>query len=181
MPRTPRRSILAGLLSSLLLVALVAPASGYIEQRFSQVLLSGPNVVRCDRAATIKAKVVVTETGKPVDRQIVRWSLTQTQSSGDALSARSTVTNARGRTSVKLIFGPARGPRVVRASIAGGAPSITVRCSGGLPRTSAVPPADHVEAPPALQLAPPAVEPAPLDEQPATAIRMQRLGIDPNP
>ena len=165
-------------LVALLLVASILPVSGYIEQRYSQVLLSGPNVVKCDRAATISAKVVLVETGKPVDKQIVRWSLAKTQSSGDGLSAASTITDGKGKTSVKLTFGPVAGPRVVQASIAGGAPSITVSCAGGLPKTSPIPPADHVEPPPAMLLAPPAVDVAAGSALPATAIRMDRLGID---
>ena len=174
----PFRSPVIAVFAAALLLASIGPAAGYIEQRYSQVLLSGPNVVRCDRAATISAKVVVTETAKPVDRQIVRWSLVQTQSSGDGLSAASTVTNARGKTSVRLTFGPVAGPRVVQASIAGGAVTITVRCAGGLPKTSATAPADFVEQPPAMLLAPPTASVEAPGTLPATAIRMDRLGID---
>lgn len=181
--RPSARALAAGLVAAILAIALIAPALGYIEQRFSQVLLSGPNVVRCDRGATITAKVVVTETGEPVDKQIVRWSLVGTQSAGDALGATSTITNARGTTSVSLSFGPVAGPRVVQASIAGGAPTITVRCAGGLPRTSTLPPPDAVEQPPAIGLAPSASSLAaslaqPIDALPATGIRLARLGID---
>ena len=172
------RTPVTAALTALLLLASIGPAAGYIEQRFSQVLLSGPNVVKCDRSATITAKVVLTETGEPVGKQIVRWSLAQTQSAGDGLSAASTITNANGKTSVKLIFGPAAGKRVVQASIAGGAPTITVRCAGGLPQTSAVAPADDQEQPPAMLLAPPSPEQPAAGSLPATGIRMERLGID---
>ncbi len=170
-------ALVALVLSAVFLAVLVAPASGYIKQRFSQVLLSGPSVVKCNRAATINAKVVSTETGKPIDNQIITWSLAQTQSLGDGLSQTSTITNKNGKTSVTLTFGPAAGPRVVRASIAGGSPTITVRCAGGLPRTSTVPPAGFVESAPAAPLAPPpSITSA--TALPATAIRMESLGID---
>jgi LPXTG-site transpeptidase (sortase) family protein len=88
------------------------------------------------------------------------------------------VTNKKGKTSVKLTFGPAAGPRTVRASIAGGAPSVTVRCAGGLPKTSPLAPDGHVEQPPALVVAPPAVQAAVPGQLPATTLRVERLGID---
>ena len=96
------RVLIAAAVVGLLLLAAIAPAMAYIEQRYSQVLLKAPNVVKCNRAATITAKVVTTETGEPVPRQIVNWSLAQTRSSGDGLSAASTLTNDRGKTSLTL-------------------------------------------------------------------------------
>ena len=166
-------------LTLLLLAATVVTTSGYIEQRLSQVLLSAPNTVKCNRAATITAKVVATESGKPLANQIVRWSLTQTQSSGDGLNAASTVTNDRGKTSVRLTFGPAAGPRTVRASIAGTSPTVTVRCSGGLPATLAAPPDGTLQADGVsyATLLPPPVEDA-AGQLPASAVRIDRLGIE---
>ena len=181
MLRRHTRLIVVATLTAALVLMTVMSTVGYIEQRLSQVLLSGPNVVKCNRAATITAKVVGTESGKPLANQIVRWSLAGTQSSGDGLNAASTVTNARGKTSVRLVFGPAAGPRTVRASIAGTSPTITVRCSGGLPKTSALPPLGYVPEPSAALMAPPpatAIDEVAAEALPATAVRMDRLGID---
>ena len=173
------RVLIAVVVTGLLLLTALVPAIAYIEQTYSQVLLSAPNVVKCNRAATISAKVVATETGKPVNRQIVNWSLAQSQSSGDGFNAASTLTNAKGKTSVTLTFGPAAGPRVIRASAAGSSPTITVRCAGGLPKTSTVAPAGFVEQPPAMVMSTPT---GPVstsaDVLPASAVRMDRLGID---
>jgi len=153
---------------------------GYIDQARVQVILSGPNVVRCNRAATIGARVVSTETGRPVRNQVVRWSLVQSQSGGDGLSASSTVTDRRGRTAVSLSFGPVAGARTVRAAVTVTSPSITVRCAGGLPQTSTRPPDDHVAQPLNALLMPEAlpalVEPA--GGLPITGIRLGRLGIN---
>jgi LPXTG-site transpeptidase (sortase) family protein len=173
------------LLTALAVAAVMIPASGvatmaYIDQANVQVVLSGPNVVRCNRDATISARVISADNGRPVRNQVVSWALTQTQSSGDGLSASSTVTNRRGRTSVNLSFGPAAGSRTVRASVTVTSPSITVRCAGGLPRTSTRPPDGFVEAPNQAMLMPP-VGPdvdVPSGPLPATGIRLQRLGID---
>jgi len=172
------RALASIILAGLLVLAGILPAAGYIEQRESQVLLSAPNVVKCNRSAKITAKVVKTKNGKPIPGQIVQWSLARSQSSGDRLSAASSITNKKGKTSVKLTFGPVAGPRVVRVSIAGSSPTITVRCAGGLPKTSAVPPAGYVEQPPAMLLAPPPVDASASTILPATAIRMDRLGMD---
>ncbi|CAN5485563.1 hypothetical protein BH24CHL9_BH24CHL9_00530 [soil metagenome] len=153
---------------------------GYIDQAQVQVILSGPNVVRCNRAATIGARVVSTQNGRPVRNQVVNWSLVQSQSGGDGLSASRTVTDRRGRTSVTLSFGPVAGARTVRASATVTSPSITVRCAGGLPRASTRPPDDHVEQPYDALLMPRAL-PAlsqPPDGLPVTGVRLERLGID---
>jgi sortase A len=175
------RIILAALLSVVLVALTVATTSGYINQKLSQVLLSGPNTVRCDRAATITATVLATESGKPLANQIVRWSLAETRSSGDGLNATSTITNDRGKTNVRLIFGPAAGRRTVQASAGGSSPTIRVRCSGGLPKTSVRPVAPGgSDAGGELSYA--ALLPPPLAdgtaERPATSLRVDRLGID---
>ena len=166
-------------LAAVLLALTAVTASGYIEQRLSQVLLSGPNTVKCDRVATITAKVVATESGRPIANQIVRWSLVQTQSSSDGLNAATTITNDKGKTSVRVIFGPAAGPRTVRASAAGTSPSITVRCSGGLPKTSTRPVDPGLDGAELSYAALRAPAPVATDgDMPATAVRMERLGID---
>ena len=177
--RTIRPLLSLGLALLMLAGAGVATV-GYVDQTQVQVVLSGPNTVRCNRSATISARVVSTENGRPVRNQVVSWALTQTQSSGDGLSAASTITNRRGNTSVTLSFGPAAGPRTVRASVTVTSPSITIRCAGGLPRTSTRPPDGFVAAPNDALLMPPAgpnidSSSAPL---PATGVRLDRLGID---
>lgn len=177
---------LAGLLVALALSALLVAAGAmtafaYIDTPQTKVVLSGSNPVKCDRTATVTAKVVDVKSGKPVWGQIVTWSLVQAQSGGDSLSAGSTKTNRKGKTSVNVSFGPVAGARTVRASIAGTAPTITVQCAGGLPKTAPVPPAGYVDQPSGALLAPPmttAFDAAPAGELPATAIRMDRLGID---
>ena len=175
------RLILASTLALVLMALTVGTTGGYINQKLSQVLLSGPNTVRCDRAATITATVVATESGRPIANQIVRWSLAGTQSSGDGLNATSTVTNDRGKTSVRLIFGPAAGPRTVQASAGGSSPTIRVRCSGGLPRTS-VRPADPAAVDAGGEHSYAALLPPPISESvaaaPTTTLRLERLGID---
>jgi LPXTG-site transpeptidase (sortase) family protein len=175
--RIQHRALAITALVAVLLSMTVLPATGYIEQKQSQVLLSGPNVVKCNKAAKITAKVVSVETGKPIKNQIVRWSLVRSQSSGDGFNATSTITNNKGRASVLLSFGPVAGKRVVQASAFGSSPRITVRCAGGLPRTSTVPPLGFVEPAPAALLPPP-VEAVGAGPLPATGLRLERLGID---
>lgn len=174
------RAVLGLTLAIALASLLGATSSAYIDQSLSQVLLSGPNTVRCDRAASITATVVGTESGRPVPNQIVRWRLIGAQSSGDGLNATSTVTNNRGKTTVRLTFGPAAGPRTVQARASGSSPTIKIRCSGGLPKTSTRP-ADPGSADAggessyAALLAPPIVGAPPEN---ATTLRVDRLGIE---
>jgi LPXTG-site transpeptidase (sortase) family protein len=174
------RPILSLGLALLLLAGSGVASVGYVDQTQVQVVLSGPNTVRCNRSATISARVVSTENGRPVRNQVVSWALTQSQSSGDGLSASSTITNRRGRTSVTLSFGPAAGARTVRASVTVTSPSITIRCAGGLPRTSIRPPDGFVDAPSDAMLMPPAGPNvvAPTGPLPAIGVRLDRLGID---
>ena len=98
-------------------------------------------------SATISAQVVSRRNGKPVRNQVVRWALARSASGGDGLSATSTVTDRRGRTSVTMKFGPAAGSRTVTAGATNTSPSVTVRCAGGLPRTSPRPPLGYSEQP----------------------------------
>lgn len=154
-------------------------ASAYIDQTNLQIILSGPSgTVKCNRSATISAKVVGTKNGKPVRNQLVRWSLSGSQSSGDGISSGSTVTDRRGRTSIRVSFGPVAGARRVTASASNVSPSVTVRCAGGLPRTAPVPPDGFVDEPSGALLRPPTVlEPAPT-VLPMSRVRVDRLGID---
>ena len=113
--------------------------------------------------------------------QTVKFTLVQKQSRGDRLSARTGRTNASGYTSVRLSFGPKAGPRTVKVSVPNSTPAVHIRCAGGLPVTSVLPPAGFVEAPPAMLLddyvAPPP-EVVSTELAPATAIRLGRVGID---
>jgi LPXTG-site transpeptidase (sortase) family protein len=180
MPVKLIRLLIAAVAAVALTVGTALTAVGYIEQSQIQVLLSGPSgAVRCDRAATITAKVVSTKTGKPVRNQLVRWSLGGAQSSADGLTAGSTVTNKSGTTRVKLVFGPVAGARKVVASASKVNPGITVRCAGGLPATAPIPPADYAAQSSGVLLAPPTNPEASFGQPaPATAVRLDRLGID---
>jgi LPXTG-site transpeptidase (sortase) family protein len=172
------RLLLAGVLVSMVGVGGAAVTVGYIEQSQISLNLSAPNVVKCDRAATIKVRVVSRDSGKPIKKQVVEWRITGSRSSGDGLSAASTVTNSKGRTSIRLTFGPVAGRRTVTASAANTSPSITVRCAGGLPATSVLPPDDHVAAPSSVLLRPNGADAVSLvDTLPVRRLRLERLGI----
>jgi LPXTG-site transpeptidase (sortase) family protein len=180
MPDKLLRLCLAIIVAATLTVGSSLAAVAYIGQSQVQVLLSGPSgAVRCDRTATITAKVVGAKDGKPVRNQLVKWSLGQTQSGRDRLSARSGLTNRSGTTSVRLSFGPVAGARSVKATASKASPSITVRCAGGLPATAPLPPPGFTEQPSGALLVPPTTPEASFGEaSPATAIRLDRLGID---
>lgn len=173
------RVLLSGVLLSLLALGSGAVTTGYIEQSQISLNLSGPNTVRCNRSATIRAKVISNSNGRPVRNQIVRWRLSGTQSRSDGLSASTSTTNRNGVATVRLSFGPVAGRRTVTASSANVSPSITVRCAGGLPATSVRPPDDYTEQPDSVLLRP-GVEVASLEAGPlpASRVRLGRLGID---
>lgn len=173
--------LVATLISSLLVVAFAFPAIAYDKQPVARVNLSAPGVVKCNQSATITAKVIDIKTGKPVFGQTVNFRLRSSQSSGDRLSKGSGRTNRDGVTRVTLSFGPAAGARTIGASIPNNAPVVTVRCAGGLPKTSVVPPDDYVETPPAILLDEPVAPPPPVTSVamlPATVVRLPRVGID---
>lgn len=173
------RLLLSGVLLSLLVAGSASVASGYIEQSRVRVIMSGPNVVKCNRAATIKARVVTAKGNKPIRNQLVRWRLSGSQSSRDGLSATSTVTDRQGRTQIKLTFGPVAGRRTVKAAATNTSSPITVRCAGGLPKTSVRPPGDWVEEPSGALLAPrQTVDAVEVSAVPVSALRMDRLGIE---
>ena len=73
-----RRALAATLATALVLASLlsvtVAPVAGYIEQQLIQIKLSAPNVVKCNRSATISARVVTAEDGKPIANNTDRKS-----------------------------------------------------------------------------------------------------------
>jgi LPXTG-site transpeptidase (sortase) family protein len=172
------RLALSGVLLTALLVGGSVATVGYIEQSIVSVRLSAPNVVRCDRGATIKARVTSNRTGDPIRGQIVNWAVERAQSSGDGLDATSTLTDRRGRTSVTLTFGPAEGRRTISASAGNTSPTISVRCAGGLPVTSIRLPEDFVVAEAAALLPPAELAVTATSEPPAVGLRMERLGID---
>jgi LPXTG-site transpeptidase (sortase) family protein len=184
MKRTRTRSLGATILAATVMASLLTLGGsvatvGYIDQTQIQVILSGPNVVRCNRAATVSARVVSTKSGKPVGNQIVKWSLAG-RSGDDGISAGSTVTNRRGRTAVTVSFGPVEGSRTVRAGAGATSPSITIRCAGGLPRTPPLLPTESTAGlGGALLATSEALGRLPSgDPLPATGIRLERLGID---
>lgn len=174
-------ALFAAFLSSLLIVALVGSAAGYTRQRQAKVIPSGPAVVRCDQTATIQARVISTKTARPVKLQNVKFLLVRKQHPRDRLSSTTGRTNSSGIASVRLSFGPKAGPRTIKVSIPNSTPTVTIRCAGGLPKTSVLPPDDYVEAPPAILIDEPIAPPPPvisLAPLPATAVRLPRLGID---
>ena len=79
---------LIAILSAVMVAGAGAVALGYIGQTNVKVILSGPGgAVKCNRSATISAKVVSAKNRKPIANQVVNWSLSVTQSRGDGLSA----------------------------------------------------------------------------------------------
>ncbi len=169
------------ILSSLLVAVFAFPAVGYDKQPVARVFLSAPRVVKCNQSANIVAKVIDVKTGKPVKLTTVTFRLITKQSGRDRLSSYRGRTNTSGITSVRLSFGPKAGPRKVGAISPNSKPTITVRCAGGLPKTSVLPPDDFVEAPPAMFVDEAIAPPPPVDltmPTPATAVRLQRIGID---
>lgn len=171
---------LVGILAAVLVAGAGAVALGYIGQTNVKVILSGSSgTVKCNRSATITAKVVSAEKGKPIANQVVRWSLASAQSGGDGLSASSTLTNRNGLASVSISFGPVAGARTVAAAAGNASSGITVRCAGGLPKTSVRPPEGHAAEPSGALLRPPAVLEATTDGPiPMSRLRVDRLGIE---
>lgn len=171
---------MVALLSGLLVIMGAMPAMGYIKQGTVRVFLSGPSVVRCNQTAKITAKVIDARTKRPVRGARVKWSLPARQSGKDRLSPQVSNTNASGVASTRLVFGPKAGQRVVKANSGNATPVIRIRCAGGLPVTSTVPPLGFEEQPPAA-LVHESIEPPPELSGialPVGNIRMPRLGID---
>lgn len=176
----------AALVALLLALATLVPLDGsaYQGQNPFSVDVSGPgHVVRCDRDVVLTATIINLENDKPAPFQAVHWDITRSQSSHDRLSALTTYTNRKGRTSVTLTFGLVAGTRRVRATAARVKGNVVVQCAGGLPVTSPdrldldallIPPGSlpSVEAP-ARRVAghgDPGIE--------ATRLRIPHLGLD---
>lgn len=173
----PRR-LVSLYLTFVLTAALVAGAGivafGYIGQQNVKVIISGPSgSVRCDRAATVSVKVVSAQNNKPINKQVVRWGV----KGAGGVSARRTVTNKQGRTSVNVTFGGVAGARTVTASASNASSKVRVRCAGGLPKTSIVPPEGYLEQP-ASALLPTVIDQPTSVAVPVERIRLDRLGID---
>lgn len=172
--------LVAAFLSGLLVIMGALPAMGYIKQGTVRVFLSGPSVVRCNQSAKITARVIDARTKRAVRGARVKWSLPARQSGKDSLNPRVSTTNPSGVASTRLFFGPKAGQRVIKANSGNATPVIRIRCAGGLPVTSIVPPLGFEEQPPAVLLRD-YVEPPPELTGPALplgTIRMPRLGID---
>jgi hypothetical protein len=125
--------------AAIVLVLTLAPvATAYEGEAIFRIQLSGPSgTVRCNRSARITATARLVRTGEPAVQENVSWRLIRARSENDSFSDARTRTNRRGRTSTRLIFGPAAGTRTIQAAMAGGNSTarITVRCAGGLPET----------------------------------------------
>lgn len=181
MTRAERRAHIPALVVGLLVSVLAAgvPTLGYIGQAPVQLGVSGPpGVVSCLDQVTLTATVVDTTTGSPVAEQVVTWDLTESVSTGDALSDTRSVTDAQGRAVIVLSLGAQTGAREVTASVTIVATPIQVRCDVALPQTSLAPPgaaaADQV-----AQAANPGRPAQTLHaDLPAVGLRIPRLGIE---
>lgn len=122
----------AGAMAAVLVASSALTAVGYSRQRDQKISISSPSVVRCDRKATITARVLKTKNNKPVWQQRVKWSLVKKRSKRDKLNRSVTITRRDGTTSVKLRFGPKAGLRKVRARAAKETVTVNIRCRGGL-------------------------------------------------
>ena len=170
---------IAGVLAGLLILTVAFAALG--AEQDARLFLTVPNVVRCDRGATLTARVVNARTGAGVSNRVVHWSMPGKRSSGDRLSARSSVTNSEGFAVIRISFGPKAGLRMVKAGASGSRVQKPVRCAGGLPKTSTLPARGLVELSSSAPLAPPAATSVGVlssEPLPVASIRLDRLGID---
>ncbi|MFO1539071.1 MAG: hypothetical protein ACKOTZ_01300 [Chloroflexota bacterium] len=132
------RRRLAGLVACL--VALIgAPAAAYGPAPVYQVAVAGPSrSVPCGTSVDLTATIVIAETGDPVRRQLVRWSLADGVP-GDRLAAERTQTGSGGTTANTLVLASAGGTRRVRAVAAGSAGTVLVRVRCAAPPATPVP------------------------------------------
>ena len=126
------QAVVALILATILVTAGLTTTVAYVDQRQYAVDLSAPSSIKCDQKAVITAKVTSVKNGKLIANQAIGWSLILKLSSGDRLSRSTSVTNRQGVATVKLIFGPKAGKRMVKATIPGVKSQVTVRCRGGL-------------------------------------------------
>ena len=132
MSRPRVMGVVALVLATILVGVGMTSTVGYVEQRQFKVVLDGPYRVKCSEKALVTAKVTRIKNGSPVANQAVRWSITLRQSRTDRLNRSTSLTNRKGVASVKVIFGPKSGKRVVKAVVPGVKTQVTVRCKGGL-------------------------------------------------
>jgi hypothetical protein len=125
----PTRVVLAAVLTGSLVLASLATAVGYVEQRDYTVSLAGPNRVKCSKTAEIDATVRKVGNGKPVRNQAIKWSLVTRQSPSDRVTKTQTTTNRQGIAHVNVKFGNTSGKRVIMARVPGAKPKITIRCT----------------------------------------------------
>jgi hypothetical protein len=163
-------AIVAGLTS-----LLTTPVAAYIGQSPYDVNLNGPSgTVPCSRDVTITASVRNVSNHKAVGGQVVKWSLTQSQSSRDRLSRSSGTTGGDGKTSVTLSFGSAQGARQVQATVAAFKYKLIVKCSGASGPGPAPAPKPPAPKPPAPK---PVTHPAPRPTTlPATSTSLSAAG-----
>jgi hypothetical protein len=111
----------------------VAPVAGYVggPQPPYLIRLRAPHdAVSCKETVTITATVRDTLTGERAASVSVNWGIHSSPSAEDRLSHRLTATNARGRTSVTVSFGPKAGNRTIYVFVLPNFPNaVTVRCT----------------------------------------------------
>jgi hypothetical protein len=89
--------------------------------------------VSCTADVLITATFVGVETGQPGGPGVpVTWNIKKSPSAEDTVTPATSTTDAQGRVSTTLSFGPAEGQRTVRAIAAGFPNTTTVSCAGGV-------------------------------------------------
>lgn len=122
---TPGRR--APLLLACLTAIAAGPAGAYGPAPVYQVAVAGPSrSVDCGTSVDLSATVVLSETGAPVRRQLVRWTIAD-GAPGDRLADAQTQTGAGGVTTNRLALGRSAGTRRVKATAAGGSGAVLVR------------------------------------------------------
>ena len=113
------RSLAAGGVAALLLLAVAAPAAfAYQGQVANQVTVAGPSgTINCDTPLTMTATVLDSH-GLPVDNLAVVWTFGAGQVSGDQIGTTSTTTNASGVTTTTVTLACIAGNRTVVATAA---------------------------------------------------------------
>jgi len=126
------QAVVALILATILVTAGLTTTFGYVDQRQYNVDLSTPSSVKCPAKVFITATVTAVKNGKPVANQAVNWSMVLKQSVVDKLSTTKSYTNRQGQAFVKVKLGTKPGKRIIKATVPGVKPQVTVRCRGGL-------------------------------------------------
>ncbi len=156
------RSLAAGGVAALLLLAVAAPAAfAYQGQVANQVTVTGPSgTINCDTALTLTATVLDSH-GLPVDNLAVVWTFGAGQVSGDQIGTTSTTTNASGVTTTTVTLACIAGNRtfVATAAPASGqlviSPEFVLGVSATPTPAVTAPPGAAVTAPPGAAATPP--------------------------